>query len=93
MSDCEQPGGLNNDIVDDAASDKEVGEEDECKDGPGGGGLNVIKRCFKTYQTQYTNYTLDRGSAGPWGIVGTLILLMGTFLTPRFAPVALSLVF
>ena len=51
---CEQPGWLNNDIVDDAASDKEVGEEDECKDGPGGGGLNVITRCFKTYQTQYT---------------------------------------
>ena len=47
MSGCEQPGRLNNDIVDDAASDKEVGCEDECKDGPGGGGLNVFTRCLK----------------------------------------------
>ena len=47
MSDCVQPGRLDNDIVDDAASDEEVGCEDECKDGPGGGGLNA----FTTYFT------------------------------------------
>ena len=46
-SDCVQPGRLDNDIVDDAASDEEVGCEDECKDGPGGGGLNA----FSTYFT------------------------------------------
>ena len=34
-----EPGRFNNHIVDDATSDEEVGGEDECKDGPGRGGL------------------------------------------------------